>query len=65
MERRGEESQCGRKTKARGKESGISEMVLESQGARPGWALLEQLSGWVTDLSPAPSLPSFSYLFIR
>lgn len=57
-----EESQCGWRAKARVGESSISEMVLERQGPRPGWALSEQLSGSVTDPSPALSVASFSCL---
>lgn len=57
-----DENQCGWRAEAIVGESGISEMVLESQGPRPGWPLSEQLSGRVTDPSPVPSLASFSYL---
>lgn len=63
-----EESQCGwrmRVRKARGEESAIFKMVRESQGPRPGHALLEYLSGRMTDPSSAPSLTSVAYLLIH
>lgn len=51
--------------KARGEESAIFKMVRESQGPRPGHALLEYLSGRMTDPSSAPSLTSVAYLLIH
>lgn len=49
---------------ARDRESGVSEMVLESQGPRQAGPC-QSNSRRVTDLSPASSLASFSYLLVN